>query len=139
MSYAIRKAKALLASKETVERAKSLLIPKDSVDRAKSLLFRKETVEAAEPPTVKKKVAEKDEEGHLVPIDCPRCKESNEYNNVFCKKCGWVLDKASAVKLGEKRKKADEIMSRLTQDPESLKQLARVLAKLGLVDKLMKI
>jgi hypothetical protein len=86
-----------------------------------------------------KKTCDNDKASQLSPTDCPRCKEPNEYSNVFCKKCGWVLDKTAAVTLDEKRKKADEILNALTKDPESLKVIAQALAKLGLVDKLKEI
>ena len=87
----------------------------------------------------KKKVDDKRNESALSPVDCPRCKETNEYSNIFCKRCGWVLDKEAAIKLEEKRKNADEIINELTKNPESLRVLARALGKLGLVEKLMKI
>lgn len=87
----------------------------------------------------KKKIDGKSEESELSPTDCPRCKETNEYSNIFCKKCGWVLDKDAAIKLEEKRKEADKIIDSLTTDPDSLKLIAQALGKLGLVDKLMKI
>ncbi len=87
----------------------------------------------------KKKIDDKNQESELSPLDCPRCKETNEYSNIFCKKCGWVLDKDAAVKLEGKRKEADKIINSLTKDPESLKLIAKALAKLGLVDKLMEI
>jgi len=86
----------------------------------------------------KKKFAE-NKQSQLTPLNCPRCKENNEYNNVFCKKCGWTLDKDTAVKLDEKRKDADQIINALTKNPASLKLIAQTLSKLGLVDKLMKI
>jgi len=38
-----------------------------------------------------------------------------------------------------KRKEGDEILDVLTNNPESLKLIAKALGKLGLVDKLMKI
>lgn len=86
-----------------------------------------------------KKTPDAGKTSQLSPIDCPRCKEPNEYSNVFCKKCGWVLDKTAAVRLGEKRKKADEILNAMTKDPESLKLIAQALAKLGLIDELREI
>jgi integrase len=86
-----------------------------------------------------KKISGEEKKSGLTPVDCPRCKEMNEYSNVFCKKCGWILDKDAADKLEKKRKKADEIINSLTKDPESLKLIARAMTKLGLVDKLMKI
>lgn len=87
----------------------------------------------------KKKIDNKSKESELSPVDCPRCKEINEYSNIFCKKCGWVLDKDAAVKLEAKKKEADEIINSLTKDPETLKLIARALGKLGLIDKLMKV
>ena len=86
-----------------------------------------------------KKAPDKGKESELKPTGCPRCKEANEYSNVFCKKCGWVLDKDTAVELNEKRRKADEIINSLTKDPESLRLIARALTRLGLVDKLREI
>jgi phage FluMu protein Com len=87
----------------------------------------------------KKRITRKDMETSLSPVDCPRCKEANEYSNVCCKKCGWVLDNKAAGKLEDKRKEADQIINALTKDPESLRLIAKALAKLGLVDRLMKI
>ena len=87
----------------------------------------------------KKKIDDKDVRSELTPANCPRCKEVNEYNNVFCKKCGWTLDKDVAVKIEEKRKDADKIISILTENPESLKLIAQALSKLGLVNDLMKV
>lgn len=86
-----------------------------------------------------KKAHDNNNASQFSPTDCPRCKEPNEYNNIFCKKCGWALDKAAAVALDEKRKKADEILNALTRDPESLRVIAQALAKLGLVDRLKEI
>lgn len=87
----------------------------------------------------KKKIDNKNKESELSLLDCPRCKETNEYSNIFCKKCGWVLDKDASVKLEAKKKEAGEIINSLTKDPETLKLIARALGKLGLIDKLMKI
>jgi len=87
----------------------------------------------------KKTIDRKNKQSELAPVDCPRCKETNEYSNVFCKKCGWVLNSDSAEALNTKRKKADEIINTLTKDPESLKLIAKAIAKLGLVDKLLRI
>ena len=86
-----------------------------------------------------KKLDDKGQKSELAPVDCPRCKEVNEYSNIFCKRCGWVLDKNAAIKLEEKKKEADEILDSLTKDPDSLKLIAAALSKLGLVDKLKKI
>ena len=87
----------------------------------------------------KKKKEEENAKGELTPAECPRCKENNEYNNTFCKKCGWVLDNDGALKLEKSKKEADEIINKLTKDPASLKLIAGAIAKLGLVNKLMKI
>ena len=86
----------------------------------------------------KKKLIDTNKKDELSPNDCLRCKETNEYGNVFCKKCGWVLDKDAASRLDEKRKDADKIISSLTKDPESLKLLAQAMGKLGLVEEFMK-
>ena len=66
MSHAIKKAKSLLASRETFEQAKSLIILKESVDRAKSFLARKETTEPAKPIIAQKKSVEKPYESKLM-------------------------------------------------------------------------
>ena len=87
----------------------------------------------------KKRVSEQSKDSALSPAECPRCKEVNEYSNVFCKRCGWVLDKKAAVSLEEKRKEADKIISALTRDPESMKEIARAIARLGLVEELKKV
>ena len=87
----------------------------------------------------KKKRVEENDKGELTPTECPRCKETNEYNNTFCKRCGWTLDNDGAVKLEKSKKEGDEIINKLTKDPESLKLIASAIAKMGLVNKLMKI
>jgi len=87
----------------------------------------------------KKKKVEGPVNGALGPTNCPRCKESNEYSNVFCKKCGWVLDKEGAVTLEKKRKDADAIITALTKDKQTLQILAQAMSELGLVPELMKI
>ena len=87
----------------------------------------------------KKKKPEDGKDSALTPLECPRCKEANEYSNTFCKKCGWTLDQEEAAKLRNRKKEADEIINKLTEDPENLKLIAKAIAKLGLVDELMKI
>lgn len=87
----------------------------------------------------KKKIEPKDQESKLKPIDCPRCKELNEPHNIYCKKCGWILDRKASIELERKRKECEEIAKELVEDPESLRELAKALGRLGLVKKLMKI
>jgi len=87
----------------------------------------------------KKKTDVPEEKSALAPLSCPRCKETNEFSNVYCKKCGWTLDHKAAVALEEKRRGADEVLNALTRDPATLKVLAQALAKLGLTDDLKRL
>ena len=97
------------------------------VDDALLSIYGKKKVETAEGTSV------------LAPVSCPRCKEANEFSNVYCKKCGWTLDQKAAAVLEEKRRGADEVLSALTRDPATLKVLAHALAQLGLVDELKRL
>lgn len=41
----------------------------------------------------------------------------------FCTRCGFVLDAVAALEIDQARAKTDELMKRLTQDPEKLEKL----------------
>ena len=140
--HAWRHARAtFLANKLTEQQLKHLFGWRQSSDMAATYvhLSGRDVDDALLVVYGKKKLEDTNKEGELSPLECPRCKENNEYSNVFCKKCGWVLDKKAAARLDQKRKQADELIATLTRDPESLKLLAKAMAKLGLVDKLMDI
>ncbi len=72
------------------------------------------------------------EKPELAPRVCPRCSESNQFDARFCSKCGMVLDLKAAVQLEEMRARADELMSKLIQDPEVQAVLLKKIKELGL-------
>jgi len=65
------------------------------------------------------------------PVDVLRDGEwSNSTIHGFCSRCGMPLDLKAALELGGARKKADDLMSRLLEDPEVQRVLKQKLAKL---------
>ena len=67
-----------------------------------------------------------EEESKIQPIKCPRCDTINSNSNKHCLKCGGILDIKVAMELQEeieKRKKADDFMSKLLQDHDVQKLL----------------
>ncbi|MFC1601663.1 tyrosine-type recombinase/integrase [Candidatus Sumerlaeota bacterium] len=87
----------------------------------------------------KRKKVEETGGSALDPLECPRCKEGNEYNNVFCKRCGWALDKQAADQLHDRKLEAEKLLNRLVEDPGTLKSLAGAIERLGLVEEVKKI
>jgi len=76
------------------------------------------------------KLKEKKEEGKLKPKICPRCKERNAYNAVFCSRCGLPLDIKSATLKSELRDEADKLLSNiLRKNPELSKLLEKLIEK----------
>jgi hypothetical protein len=69
----------------------------------------------------------------LAPKECPRCHQKNPVTNKFCFNCGMALDMEAVMELEEKRKKADEIMSILLEDPEVREVIKRKLAKIRIL------
>jgi len=69
----------------------------------------------------------KDMKLEFQPKSCLRCKESNSPASKFCAKCGTVLDIETAVQIDQSRKKIDELLNKLTQDPEKLEKLLALL------------
>lgn len=49
---------------------------------------------------------------------CPRCNQQSDPTSKFCQKCGLPLELKAGLEMEEARSKADEIMSRLLEDPE---------------------
>jgi len=64
------------------------------------------------------KVENEENKHEFVPRKCPRCKEMNPPVGKFCLKCGIPLDVESVMKVEEKRKEMDNLMSTLMKDPE---------------------
>jgi len=60
----------------------------------------------------------------LAPRVCPRYRETNEVDAMFCRRCGLALDVKKALETEEKRRRGNELMSRLLEDPE-LKALVK--------------
>lgn len=61
------------------------------------------------------------EENKFSPKICIRCNESNPPTNKFCSRCNMPLDKAGLIEIVEndiERKRADEILDKLIQNPE---------------------
>lgn len=66
----------------------------------------------------------------LQPKGCPRCGQTNPATAIFCFKCGMVLDIKTVVQIEERRREADELMSKLLEDPEVQKFLKKKLKRL---------
>ena len=76
------------------------------------------------------KFEEKKEEERLKPKICPRCKERNAYNAVFCSRCGLPLDIKSAILKSELRDEADKLLSDiLKKNPELSTLLEKLIEK----------
>ena len=76
------------------------------------------------------KLEEKKEEEKLKPKICPRCKEKNAYNAVFCSRCGLPLEIKSAIVKSELRKEADKLLSDiLRKNPKLSKLLEKLIEK----------
>ena len=76
------------------------------------------------------KLEEKKEEEKLKPKICPRCKEKNAYNAVFCSRCGLALDIKTAMEKSELREEADKLLSEiLKKNPKLAKYLEKLIEK----------
>ena len=70
-------------------------------------------------------------ESKLKPKQCPTCKAINARDALFCQKCSNILDVKSAAQLDEKRKKKDEMMKKLVQNPDILSFLVNKMEEMG--------
>ena len=61
---------------------------------------------------------EKEEKEKLKVVKCPRCEEKNAPISKFCHKCASPLDVKTALEVDHARSEADNVMSRLLQDPD---------------------
>jgi integrase/recombinase XerD len=67
------------------------------------------------------KKPEEQEESQLNPKKCPRCQEINQFTNVFCNKCGMILNeqlKNEQIQKDMERKDADMILNQLLNNPD---------------------
>jgi integrase len=58
------------------------------------------------------------EKPKLTVVKCVRCNLENSTIHSFCSRCGMPLDMKAALELEGARKRADDIMTRLIEDPE---------------------
>ena len=66
-------------------------------------------------------------EAVLKTVSCQRCNENNSPDSKFCMRCGSPLDMETALKLDETRAKVDELINRLTENPDKLEKLLTLL------------
>jgi len=69
-----------------------------------------------------------EERKKLQPANCPQCKEKNDFNNIFCNRCGMILDLVRAERSIKKRKieekkimKMGYTLKEMEQNPEFVK------------------
>lgn len=55
-------------------------------------------------------------ESKLQPKQCPKCREINASDGVFCRKCGSILDMKTALAIDQEREKQDEEMTRMIEE-----------------------
>jgi hypothetical protein len=67
------------------------------------------------------------------PHACQRCQAVNGADQRFCFRCGMALTIEAAHEAVERRQQGDELLSRLVQNPEGLKDLLAVLSRHGLL------
>ncbi|MFC1692154.1 tyrosine-type recombinase/integrase [Candidatus Latescibacterota bacterium] len=71
--------------------------------------------------------------------NCPRCKQINPKEHLFCKNCGSILDMKTAVELDDKRKGFDDIASSLMLEENVQEALLKAMMKKGLGKNLMEL
>ncbi len=70
---------------------------------------------------------------------CPRCKQVNPRDHLFCNNCSSILDIKTATDLDEKRKGFDDIATPLLMDEDVQEALLKAMLKKGLGNKLMEL
>lgn len=68
----------------------------------------------------------------LEPKKCPLCSTINPATGKFCSQCSHILDLQTAVELDKRRGKSDNIMNRLFEDQEFLKDFVKHAERLGI-------
>ena len=62
---------------------------------------------------------EEKEESQLNPKKCPRCQEINPFTNIFCNRCGMILDEAlmnQQIQQDLERKYSDQVLNEILKD-----------------------
>ncbi len=70
---------------------------------------------------------------------CPRCKQINPSDHLFCKNCSSILDIKTAVDLDEKRRGFDDILTPLLKNKDVQEALSKAMLKEGLGKQLMEL
>lgn len=73
--------------------------------------------------------AEEDTKPKLTVRECPRCKNKNELNSVYCASCGTPLDIQNAMWMGKEHEKLKEAIISSIRDPTLLDEIADLLIK----------
>lgn len=68
---------------------------------------------------------------------CPRCRQVNPPDHLFCKGCGSILEIKTAMELDDKRRGFDDIATPLLMDEEIQEAILKAIMKKGLGKKLM--
>jgi integrase/recombinase XerD len=78
----------------------------------------------------------------LRPKQCPRCEAINSYDSKYCSKCAGVLDPHEAMELqtryeenSKRLNETDDLLDKLSKNPEIIKILAQKLQEAGKVEK----
>lgn len=74
--------------------------------------------------------AEERQKPKLTITKCPRCQQLNDPTVRFCAKCGLPLALEAAMEIERQRKQADDIMTRLLEDPEVKELFLKKLRKM---------
>jgi len=70
---------------------------------------------------------EKEEKPKMEFRICNRCEYKNSFVSKFCNKCGLCLDLKTAFQLDQARNKIDVLFEKLTEDPEKLEKVMKIL------------
>ena len=70
---------------------------------------------------------EKEDKSKLEFRICDRCEYKNSFVSKFCNKCGLCLDLKTAFQLDQTRNKIDVLFEKLTEDPEKLEKVMKIL------------
>lgn len=82
-----------------------------------------------------KRESDEDEE-KFKSSSCPRCETINPPGAKLCNRCGMAQDMEAAMEIDDKRKRQDDVMSRLLEDDEVKSLLVRKIREHGLSGKL---
>ncbi|MBI2938376.1 MAG: tyrosine-type recombinase/integrase [Thaumarchaeota archaeon] len=71
----------------------------------------------------------KKEEQQLTHKECIKCHSMSSADSKFCNNCGLPLDNTTVMQMDRARSKIDELLNRLTEDPEKLEKLLALIEK----------